>query len=373
MGLLRITLAIAVVVAHMQLSRSFMISGGQAVKIFFMISGFYMAMILQQKYGLNRAGLADFAKNRFLRLYPLYLFTLVATILWHLTCEVATHGGTPEPLLLHFSKAAPVLQSIWLWIANLGLLGTDIPSLIHWDPMQGLRFFADLPHEESNGVFWMGYAVWVRQAWSIGAEIWFYLAAPFLAFLPKLWMKVLLWVALCLFTLWLQSTHPGPAYYFWPALLSYFATGTLLFEFYQVAHLRKMVGELPLIAKRCIHFSPLIWAILLPLGGCQMQDWLQNFLAAITIPFLFAVTFDNRVDRFVGELSYGVYLNHLLVISVVAVGIKNMGLPPQAYFPLVLLSCGVFSYLTSMLIELPIDRIRARISLHAKRQSTSAP
>jgi len=42
-----------------------MINGHDAVHVFFVISGFYMAMILRRKYGISRQGLRDFALNRF--------------------------------------------------------------------------------------------------------------------------------------------------------------------------------------------------------------------------------------------------------------------------------------------------------------------
>jgi len=52
---------------------------GDAVEAFFIVSGFYMSLILTQKYGDK--GLWLFYSNRLLRLYPLYLSMLLCYII----------------------------------------------------------------------------------------------------------------------------------------------------------------------------------------------------------------------------------------------------------------------------------------------------
>ena len=66
MGLLRFCLALAVVAAHTH-QRLFpfqMISGFYAVKVFFVISGFYMALILNEKYLLKEAPMPTSAESK---------------------------------------------------------------------------------------------------------------------------------------------------------------------------------------------------------------------------------------------------------------------------------------------------------------------
>jgi len=57
MGLLRLILAISVVLAHTSYIFGFGLVGGQAaVQAFYIISGFYMALVLNEKYiGENRS------------------------------------------------------------------------------------------------------------------------------------------------------------------------------------------------------------------------------------------------------------------------------------------------------------------------------
>ena len=70
MGLIRFFLAYSVVVGHFLYFPTFRLIGTDtAVEAFFIISGFYIAMILNGRY----SSIKDFWINRFLRLYPAYI------------------------------------------------------------------------------------------------------------------------------------------------------------------------------------------------------------------------------------------------------------------------------------------------------------
>jgi len=81
LGAFRTGLALLVVIAHIQMDQAAQVgfSGGaiMAVRAFFLISGFYMALVLNGKY---RNAIGSFYKNRIYRLYPLYLLILVITL-----------------------------------------------------------------------------------------------------------------------------------------------------------------------------------------------------------------------------------------------------------------------------------------------------
>ena len=67
MGIIRLLLALAVLLAHVENAPAFLlrfIPGSLAVQCFYIISGFYMALVLNGKYSSKR----DFYFNRFLRL-----------------------------------------------------------------------------------------------------------------------------------------------------------------------------------------------------------------------------------------------------------------------------------------------------------------
>jgi peptidoglycan/LPS O-acetylase OafA/YrhL len=84
MGIIRVLLAIAVVVGHASSvvpNRAPKMTGGTAsVEMFYMISGFYMAMVLNRKYR-GPGSTWVFYMNRLLRLYPTYLAVLLLTLI----------------------------------------------------------------------------------------------------------------------------------------------------------------------------------------------------------------------------------------------------------------------------------------------------
>ena len=54
----------------------------QAVFSFYVLSGFLMSLILNQDYGFTASGLARFAFNRWLRLFPVYYAVIGLTALY---------------------------------------------------------------------------------------------------------------------------------------------------------------------------------------------------------------------------------------------------------------------------------------------------
>ena len=77
MGAVRILLAICVFCAHSRPLGNFnWLSGGVAVESFFVISGFYMQLILNTRYTKQKMGsswIYQFYRARYLRLFPIYL------------------------------------------------------------------------------------------------------------------------------------------------------------------------------------------------------------------------------------------------------------------------------------------------------------
>src|SRR5678816_3051036 len=69
LGLIRVLLAMAVLFGHLPILDVHIIGAALAVQAFFIVSGFYMALVLSGKYS-GQAGL--FYSNRLLRLTPTY-------------------------------------------------------------------------------------------------------------------------------------------------------------------------------------------------------------------------------------------------------------------------------------------------------------
>src|SRR5438093_7095325 len=81
MGMFRFLLALSVVIAHTKAIYGYELIGGYlSVNSFFIISGFYMAFILNEKYIGKNSSYRLFITNRFLRIYPIYWLTLISMI-----------------------------------------------------------------------------------------------------------------------------------------------------------------------------------------------------------------------------------------------------------------------------------------------------
>ena len=88
MGLLRVLLALSVVAAHSTpILGTSLVGGRVAVQTFFILSGFYMALVLDGKYR-GRGSYRTFLQQRFLRLFPAYWFVLVLALLYWLTVSL---------------------------------------------------------------------------------------------------------------------------------------------------------------------------------------------------------------------------------------------------------------------------------------------
>ena len=359
MGFFRLLLSISVIIGHMRLSADYMINGGYAVEIFFMISGFYMAMILTEKYGNTTIGIKTFAINRFMRLYPIYIVIFVMTLMWFMICKFMTHGGTPDRDILKLDDVLPWWQSAIIWLPNFSLIGIDLPSLFHWSPNTGFQFLKPLPADDVNGTIWVGYTVWVGQAWSVGSEIWFYLLSPLIVFGTV--KRIVGFASASLMISILCYYKNLTTHFFWPSLLIFFIIGITIYKVSKKYDIYHFLPNSNLI-KAGISFTPLIWLIGFPSAGYPLPKMFLYIVAAFSIPILFSITKSSKIDRFIGNLSYSTYLNHLLIGSILSVLIKRMPCLQGMSVMLNIISSIALAVVLEFLVEQPVEKFRANFS-----------
>lgn len=341
MGILRLTLALAVLLSHLPGSPFQFIGGAMAVQAFFIISGFYMALVLDGKY----ADRGLFYSNRLLRLAPTY-FAMMAVCAVSLFVFGVSVTASPETFTTAFSNPATAAVMVF---ENLFVVGQE---LLFW-----LRIGADggliydptgaLP-SETQTVAWQ--ALLVPQSWSLSMELMFYAMAPLLA---RLGWKPLLGVALASIALRFAGHLLPVDFPLWQG--RFFPTALFLFVFGMLAH-----RALPLASR-----TPKWLGVVLGLGATAVLIGLPHTglkgepvrwavyigLAAVT-PFVFNAFKNVRWDRWIGELSYPLYLCHLFVIAVA------LTVTPAQAVPVAIAGSIALSVLLVLLIEQPVDKWR---------------
>ncbi|QXQ09621.1 acyltransferase [Paeniglutamicibacter sp. Y32M11] len=314
MGFLRVFLALAVISAHTSEVLGFpLVSGRTAVECFFVISGFYMAMVLETKYlRVASKPWITFMKSRLVRLFPVYLLTIAASILLILLGGNIFLGHSVFPIRDMFEY--PLTTWLPIVISNITIVTQDWSLFAAINPEGSLHFTSDFRSAEAPAYQYF----LVPQAWTVGLEITFYLLAPLLARRSTRTLIGLLFgsIALRVICGMFFGLRADPwSYRFFPFELSIFIAGMLAYRFR---------SYIPAGTPRFLPLGTVLLAFLaMPFLKAVPPVYLLATLAfplvfALFVPAIFESTKKSAVDRWIGELSYPVYLVHILVISAFA-------------------------------------------------------
>ena len=200
MGTLRFLLAISVVFFHFNELEGRMVGGSMAVQSFYIISGFYMALILNEKYLAGKGSYQLFISNRLLRLYPLYLLVFLITVLAYFIDEAVFDYNVP--FLKNLKEHSPKFSIgtyLYLIVSNMTIVGQELALFLGLNNQTGQLYFTGNFHQTSPEV--NSFMV-IGQAWTIGLEILFYLIAPFIVRRKVIVLFGLLGLCLGLGCLW---------------------------------------------------------------------------------------------------------------------------------------------------------------------------
>jgi len=346
MGLFRLTLALCVVLGHGLDLPIPAATPDIAVQTFYIVSGFYMALVLTERYH----SLPIFFTNRLLRLYPAYLVVAAATVAHALVRWGLGRESNSPGLLSYETHFAPldVLSKSYLVLTNLLLWGQDVAMYLRVaDGGRSLAFTTNF----MNSVPRVETFLLVPQAWSLSIELGFYLLAPWLISrgTKTLIAIVAATIALRLALASIGLTFDPWTYRFFPVEIGSFVFGMVLYR--SMPHRRASPGT-QRIATAGLILMTLVLSTL-------PQTWVTRlaFYAYVgwALPLAFQLTRENRVDRYLGELSYPVYLVHLLAISIA----MYSGWSGPTLAVLILVMVGGTSVMLHEVVQQPVDRLRA--------------
>jgi peptidoglycan/LPS O-acetylase OafA/YrhL len=363
MGLLRFILALAVASGH---ASSFFqtdiypqMPGSHAVQIFYIVSGFLIALILSGKYANTRQGNWIFYSNRAVKIYVPYLTILAVTILVWVVFYSAT--GNAGPLTIFGS---PMSVGAWVYAVttNIFLVGMEWGSMLI-ERGGDLLFSAFAIENPPNAI---KYNI-IIPAWTLSLELMFYLIAPFI--LRRHFVAIAALALTSYFLRFWAYEHGfrsiSTEYRFFPFELSLFLYGALSYRFYAFLKERDMFRPALSLS---ITLACVLTAIVLPKYFRQHPHQMYA-VVGILLPALFDFSTRHHLDKWLGELSYPLYLVHWPICVVALAALSESGRGPFPAYMVVAASIGSAIAINHLLVR-PIDVWRQR---RAKTASVRDP
>ncbi|WOJ98282.1 acyltransferase [Congregibacter brevis] len=320
--------------------------GGYAVYAFFVLSGFLMTAIMQESYGYSARGLSRYALNRFLRLYPAYWFVLCITVILLLLTDQVYIRAYKDVLFLP--------ESVGQFLANASMI---YPSY----------FPAEFEPRLSP------------PTWALTIELIFYatigLGASKTIKRTTVWLAASLTYYAATYIFDLNGYHRYGAI---PAASLPFALGALAYHFRKEA---KSLGRLQNRSTALLLVAAYIANALL-FAGIALMFWhptrpylldagkyLNIILATATVVALYwhaPPDWLKRIDKYLGDLSYPLYLIHWQVGALVSYLLYNAptrGRSSEGLLSLILatvLALGI-ALAMSRYLDRNIEKIRVQV------------
>ncbi|OWW21692.1 acyltransferase family protein [Noviherbaspirillum denitrificans] len=318
LGTLRLVLALLVAYSHAGGAIAGFNPGVVAVVCFYLISGYVMTGLLRDHYPDARR-IPLFYVDRALRLFPQYLTVAGLTLVWFVTI------GRYTAFLQHAPAWPDLVNNLVVVPLNYFMYnGTDKFTLI-------------------------------PPAWSLGAEIQFYLLIPVLLLFRLRMLAFLTGLAVFGAAAWGYLHTDTFGYRLLPGVLLFFLLGSVLYDARQ-SNRGVAIAAAGMLAAVAFGF-------VLSQSGHLMSPYNPETLfgLAVGLPLVHFLgklpqqTWDNRL----GDLSYGVFLNHFL-IQWAFVG-QPLGVRQMVVY---LTAAMMLSALIQRLVERPVLRWRRNLRTH---------
>jgi peptidoglycan/LPS O-acetylase OafA/YrhL len=317
MGLLRFFLAVSVILGHAgPICGVNLVGGVVAVQIFFMISGFYMALVFEEKYAT--LPIRTFYLARFLRLFPSYWIILTILLIAAFLCLLYTGRSTILMPFFEYANAFPFQQAALFLFVNIGIFFQDVMMFLGFDEGVSKLVFTKDFNLSSPPVYRF---LVIPQAWSLSLELLFYLMVPFLLRLRNTFLIgiVIGTFALRFGAFFLLNLKNDPwTYRFFPFELGLFLLGSLAYRYrgklnFRNSFLRRgVLLSFLLMLCICSYFAKTGGAIY------YFSGYLTYGVGIISIPLLFSLTKNVKWDSYLGEFSYPLYLVHFGIIQLLS-------------------------------------------------------
>lgn len=331
-GTYRTLLALMVVFLHLG---GVSVLGGYAVFGFYILSGYLMTFIMQNNYGYDRSGLAKYALNRVLRIYPIYWLSCVISLVL-----IVSFG---EDVTSAFHPAISMPDDIGSMLRNLFLYfpGRENPRL-------------------------------TPPSWALTVEIFYYICIG-LGLSSSRRITSYWFGASVVYTLYVNVAALGWDYKYFSIVAASlpFSTGAMVYHYRE--ELKRISGRAASGLNTPLFICLLIglnWWVGLILGTQKGVSFYMNYLLCA---FMIVVLFDRKklplisrkIDRIMGDFSYPVYLIHYQVGLVMMVLLNQIGFdlkrPDLTLAYLSLPAIFLVAWVMTISVERPIELVRSRV------------
>ena len=331
MGLLRFLLAFSVLIVHtlgysapVQLLDFNYIHSTTAVEIFFVISGFYMQMVLSEKYTASHLGenyIIKFYLSRYSRLFPIYFLCVILTATFLLlTIDSFDHAEYRSSPLIALEIIANLPNSIETVLLQIYILFTNM-FMFFQDAVlnlgvEGDQVFATIIKPDESDVY-VPSSLLVPPAWSLGVELSFYIIAPFLLKIKNSYLISCFLILMALKVFFIMSGPLSDLYYrSFHFVLGYFLLGAISYRYKDKLKFFK-TDKFNTIRLLYAYAFVITITLFSPYQGLNYSPLIVCSFG-VFLPSLFYATKNIKIDRWIGELSYPVYIFHMLIYMVVA-------------------------------------------------------
>jgi peptidoglycan/LPS O-acetylase OafA/YrhL len=115
-------------------------------------------------------------------------------------------------------------------------------------------------------------------------------------------------------------------YRFFPTELFFFLVGAICYKIYKYTELRVQKIEFRKILLNVLYISVIIFTVFYSFIDFKNKYYIYIILFSISLPFIFQLSKNWKIDLAVGELSYPIYISHMFVIT--CMNINLFKLPP---------------------------------------------
>ena len=304
-----------------------------------------MFMILQEKYLKLDKPYWYFISNRILRLYPSYILVLVITIVYAIySSKYSSHLPNDLAAYIAFWNQLDMKYLFILGISNISIIGQELLFFFNYGVGQDLNKIIFRP--EGDNI--LSQFVFVPQAWSVGMELWFYLLAPFIFKINSRLLIIIISTLAISKILFLNyySNHLNYQYHILIFELALFLLGGISFKFKIVIN-----NE---IFKKVVFTSALFFILSLNYFVQFLAlKWIMYLLFSLSIPTIFTLTKSNKFDKLLGDLSYHIYISHILIIAILREFETTNIIYAISLLVITIVTSAMLNYIT-----LPIEKFR---------------